>query len=203
MALKENEKLQRFADDVLRQANAERDEILGETQQQYEQLLKEGAEQIRKEADRLIETETKELRRKSNLQLSQQTMQERKELLLYRESLIQSLLDNVTERITAFTTSDEYRDYLIRLCMLVLSERDAVFTLYLSQRDMKYKDDLLNAVKERKPAGKISDILPERSIRLGGIRFWSEGSGMLINETIDENLARKQKDFVRLIGPVS
>lgn len=204
MALKENEKLQRFADEVFSQADVERNQILKETQEQHEKLLEEGTRKIREEAKAYLAGEIKELRRKNSQQLSKHTMQLRKDLLLYRENLIQNISEKVTERICAFTQSSEYKDYLIKLCINVLRSQEADFVLYLSENDMKYKADILGAVSNNSDlVGRVTDILPEKNIKLGGIRFWSVSKGILINETIDENLEHQREYFIKLIGPVS
>lgn len=204
MPYSDNEKLRRFADEVIAMAEAERKQIESETEKKYEQLLAEGKRKIRDDTLDYLAREINNLRQKSGQSLSQHTLQKRKELLLYRENIIKTVSDKVLTRLADFVRSPDYRTFLVRLCVNVLKNQNHAFILYLSEADMQYKSDLLSAVEAHPELKeKVIDILPEKNIRLGGIRFLSASGRILINETIDERFKLQHDHLIELIEPVS
>lgn len=204
MPYSDNEKLRRFADEVLGLAEAERRRIESETEAKYEQLLAEGKKKIREETLDYLTREIGKIRQKSGQALSQHTLQKRKELLLYRENILKTVSDKVLAKLGEFVQSPDYKAFLVTLCVKVLKEQDTAFVLYLSESDMQYKEELLSAVSAcPELKGKVLDILPEKNIRLGGIRFLSGSGRVLINETLDERFRAEHEHLVRLIHPLS
>ena len=203
MPYSENEKLQRFADEVISMAETERKRIVSEKEIRYKDLMAAGKEKIRNDALDYLAREINSLRQKSGQHLSQHSLKKQKELQLYREKIQKTVAEKLHARLDSFVKSPDYKVFLIDLCINILKKQNLSFVLYLSEGDMQYKKDLLSAVAAHPDLKeKIIDILPEKSICFGGIRFLSDSGRILINETLDERLKRQHEHLIKLVKPV-
>ncbi|MBQ8509779.1 MAG: hypothetical protein IJ493_07730 [Clostridia bacterium] len=212
MSIQDEAKLRRFADEALGEAEAIASKIDAEVDAERRRRLEEGEKRILSEAYDHIQTELKNIRRQNSQELSRCTMEERRKLLLYREEIMRQVFDRVRERILDFTSTDAYRDYLVKLCVDVLRRQSLSFTIYLSPRDMTCKyaileglDNLLDEKLEvgTTEAAPVYSVLPDKNIKLGGARFHSVSGGILINATLDDNLLRQREVFSQMLGPVT
>lgn len=212
MSIRDEEKLRRFAEESLGEAEATAAKINAEVDSEEARRLTEGEHKILQAAYEHIQTELKSIRRENSQILSREIMETRRELLLYREELMHRVFDKAREKITEFVASDGYKDYLVKLCQNVLRRQSASFTLYMSPRDLMYKYDVLegldNLLDEKLEMGTteaapVYSVMPDKSIKLGGVLFYSAARGISINATFDENLAHQKEFFTGLLGPVS
>ena len=200
MSIRDEEKLRLFTDEALGSAEDTADRINKETNDEESRLLAEGEHKILTEAYEKIQSELKNIRRDNSRELSRETMIKRRELLLYREEIMQNVFDAAREKIEQFTATN------------VLSKQSASFTLFLSPRDLRYKyaileglDNLLDEKLEMgtSEAAPVYSVTPDKNIKLGGIRFYSASRGISINATLDDDLARQKEFFTSLLGPVT
>ena len=212
MSIRDEEKLRRFTDESLGEAEATADKINAEVDAEEERRMDEGEHKILTEAYDRIQSELKSIRRDNSQILSREIMERRRELLLYREEIMHRVFDKAREKLIRFTESEGYRDYLVKLCVDVMRRQSASFTIFLSPRDLTYKyaileglDNLLDEKLEMgtTEAAPVFSVMPDKNIKLGGVRFYSAARGISINATLDESLARQKEFFTGLLGPVT
>lgn len=211
MSIRDEEKLRRFTDEALGEAEATAAKINTEVDAEEARRLNEGEQKILTEAYERIQSELKVIRRENSQAVSREIMETRRELLLYREQIMRRVFDKAREKIVRFTESDGYGEYLVKLCTGIISRQSASFTIFLSPRDLAHKyaileglDNLLDEKLEMgtTEAAPVFSVMPDKNIKLGGARFYSAARGISINATLDENLNRQREYFTELLGPV-
>ena len=210
MPVRDDEKLMRFVNEALGEAEEIAARIDSEVTAEEKKRLDEGEKKILTEAYELIQGELKNIRRENSQTLSREVMERRRELLLYREEIMKKVIDRAREKLTAFAGSDEYKNWLVRLCVSVLRKQSASFTIFLSPNDLRYKyailealDDLLDEKLETgsTDAAPVYSVTPDKNIKLGGARFYSAAHGISIDATLDDGLNSERAHFNSLLGP--
>lgn len=209
MSVRDEEKILRFVGEVLGEAENIAKRIDNEVSAEEQKQLCEGEKKILTENYERIQSEKKNIRRENSQILSREIMEKRRELLLYREEIMQKVIDRAREKLTQFTKTPEYKDWLIDLCVDVLRNRSASFTIYLSPNDLQYKykilealDDLLDEKLESgsNDTAPVYSVTPDKNIKLGGARFYSAARGISIDATLDDGLNAEKAHFNSLIG---
>ena len=210
MPLTDNEKLMRFSDEVMSEADAEAAEILARVRSKYESSMEQGKLKIDSEVAVFLDNEMKKVRRASAQQITIANTKARGEILRFQEKLLSDISAEVKNRLDAFAHSEEYKDYLINLCRDVLAEQTVSFAIHLSENDAnKYKYDILRTLDDYQAAhasfteysAPVYSVIPDKTIKIGGAKFISVEGGIFIDETLDENLNRQHERFAELVVP--
>lgn len=209
MSVRDEEKLMRFVNEALGEAEEIAARIDSEVSAEEKKCLDEGEKKILTEVYERIQSEMKKIRRENSQTLSREIMEKRRELLLYREEIMKNVLDRARVKLIDFAASPEYRDWLVKLCVGVLRKQSASFTIFLSPNDLQYKysilealDDLLDEKLETGTtyAAPVYSVTPDKNIKIGGARFYSAAHGISIDATLDDGLNAEKSHFNTLLG---
>ena len=209
MSVRDEEKLMRFVNEALGEAEEIAARIDSEVSAEEKKSLDEGEKKILTEVYERIQSEMKKIRRENSQTLSREIMEKRRELLLYREEIMKNVLDRARVKLIDFAAGTEYRDWLVKLCVGVLRKQSASFTIFLSPNDLQYKysilealDDLLDEKFETGTtyAAPVYSVTPDKNIKIGGARFYSAAHGISIDATLDDGLNAEKSHFNTLLG---
>ena len=209
MPIRDEEKLMRFVNEALGEAEEIAGRIDSEVTAEEKKRLDEGEHKILTEVYERIQSEMKRIRRENSQALSREIMETRRELLLYREEIMKKVLDRAREKLTEFVSGESYKDWLVKLCVGVLRKQSASFTIFLSQNDLQYKyailealDDLLDEKLETgtTDTAPVYSVMPDKNIKIGGARFYSAAHGISIDATLDDGLSSEKAHFNSLLG---
>lgn len=210
MSVRDEEKLMRFVNEALGEAEEIASRIEAEVSAEESKRLEEGERKILAEAYAHIQSELKNIRRENSQTLSRKIIESRRELLLYREQIMGKVFDMTREKLVGFTAGESYRNWLVQLCVDVLRKQSASFTIYLSPKDMQYKYNILEALDAlldekleygTSDAAPVYSVTPDKNIKLGGARFYSSARGISIDATLDDGLNAERSHFNSLLGP--
>ncbi len=209
MPVRDEEKLIRFVNEVLSEAESIAERIDSEVSSEEKMRLDDGEKKILTESYERIQREMKTIRRENSQTLSREIMIKRRELLLYREEIMKKVIDRAREKLTAFAEGAEYKDWLVKLCVDLLRKQSASFTIFLSPNDLKYKysilealDDLLDEKLETNSTdtAPVYSVMPDKNIKLGGVRLYSAAHGISIDATLDDGLDAERSHFNLMLG---
>lgn len=201
MALGNKRKLDEFADAVLADANARAEKIRSETREKEEAMLKVGKEKISAELTAAAEAELKELMAENSRALSELDRDIRKRSYSLREKACDEIMLSVRERLEEYSQGSEYREFLCKKCVDILSNQNRCFTVYLAPKDMSYSLDILKALSQKPDAAaKLVGIESDEGIVLGGVKFVGSEKSILIDLTLDTALEGKRGYLSTLIG---
>lgn len=207
MAIKTNEKLMRFADQVMVEANASANSIKEATKKERDELLERGDEALLSEAYKLIQSEVSKIQSKASQELSMFTVELRRTLLLEQENVVKEVQKGVREKMVAFTKSEEYLDYMASLIKKAKSYYGNNISIHVKPSDVTRFADL--ADDETKAHLGLTDcnfdFIADETIKIGGAIFRSPLSQnkFTINETFDEKLNLSRAEIIKELGPVS
>lgn len=210
MSVRDEEKLMRFVNEALGEAEEIAARIDAEVSAEETRRLEEGEHKILTEAYEHIQSELKNIRRENSQTISREIMEKRRELLLYREQIMGKVFDLTREKLAEFAAGDTYCKWLVKLCVDVLRKQSASFTIFLSPKDMQYKYNILEALDAlldekleygTSDAAPVYSVTPDKNIRLGGARFYSSAHGISIDATLDDGLNAERSHFNSLLGP--
>lgn len=201
MALGDKKKLDRFADAVLADATARAEKIRSETREKEEAMLKVGKEKISEELTVAAEAELRELMAENSRALSELDRDIRRRSYLLREQACNETMREVASRLEEYSQCSEYREFLCKKCVDVLSMQSCCFTVYLAPKDMSYSLDILKALSQKPDAAaKLVGIESDESIVLGGAKFVGSEKSILIDMTLDTALESRRGYLSTLVA---
>ena len=120
-------------------------------------------------------------------ELSAQTQQARKELLLFRAQLAEELFATVEQQLQAFAQGPDYKAWLTaRLKKYAQLSAEKELTLYLHKQDLPLAEELAAQLHQ-------SNVQETTDIQIGGFKI-SDGH-RLFDETLDAGLALEKEKF--------
>ena len=193
------EKLSRLSAMVMRNANAERERLMKETEGKYKSIISEKEDEYLKEAYETIQKSKSECEKMSGEELLHAEMDSKKKVLLKREEIINSVMDTVKERLCDFTHSDDYGDWLVKKAQQAAQEAgEGGKVIYVSEDDMRYLDKL-------KSIDADSQIRVESAADrgfLGGVRVYNSDRRISVDYSFKELLSDEKQSFLRCSGLV-
>ena len=183
------EKLERFEQAVMSQAQAKSQEILGEMDaiKQEQIALTENA--ALSAAYEMIQGEVSGITTDSARELSQMRLKQKQEYLAKRTGYEASVFDVVKKRLLQYTASDAYAQYLQSAAKRLASDYKAQnVTLVLRNADKTYEATV------RGGYAAPCNVVFSDEITIGGILLRDEHNGFVVDLTLDTRLA-DQRDW--------
>jgi vacuolar-type H+-ATPase subunit E/Vma4 len=201
MANRDNEKLKRFSEALLADAQRRADSMLAKSKQSADELVSSAKADADERLRMYFDSESIRLKNELDSACGACRREWRNKISELRESMTQKLMLDLAFKMQDYTHTSEYRDYLCRVCERVLSAHKINFTVYLSGDDMQYSLDILKALsKSPEAAAALDGIECDSQIKLGGVRFVSGEKGIALDLTFDRALEDQREKYTALIG---
>lgn len=143
----------------------------------------------RKAADDYTKAKSAEIKRETGRRISENAAECRKKVFERRNEIAQKTLGAVSEKLKAFTSSEEYKDFLLGSAKSILEAFECSnVTLLLSPEDMKYAPLLCESFSG-------VSVSEDSTIRIGGVKGINSIVTLLIDDTLDSRLASQKKWF--------
>lgn len=179
-----------FKDSVLSLAEAQSMEIIAEAGRKRARELDDAQ---RHAANAEYEVVKEQYRQERNKEFTSVAAGVRRELLAYREELVDGMFKKVEERLVAFRQSEGYTPWAVKALLRHkgLVETGASLTVYLRSGDEALKEALSKEIEGL-------SFETDGDIRLGGIKI-SDGH-RLFDETLDGRLREEKERFYETSG---
>lgn len=109
-----DKKFEKFSKIILSQASEKRDEILADYEKEKISELQEFEEKCKKDYEKQSETEILNAKKECSREIAQVITERKKEIFAYRESLIDSVFEEVDKKFSEFKKSEDYFKYLVK-----------------------------------------------------------------------------------------
>lgn len=185
MEEKQQKKLDSFVRAINRDIDVQIEDMRLAAKKQGEQLCSEHIAAAQAEAEERIRRALEDSEAAFRRQLAQTELDCRRAVLAHRESLITELFDSIRARLTAYTASDAYPDYL---CALLRGESLSGAVLHLCKRDMVHRTELQSL------AGGC-EITADPAISLGGLAIYYPQEQKIIDKTLDTAFDEQRRAF--------
>lgn len=185
MEITEQEKLDRFNTAVNKRVDIQIDEIMKSAEKEKKAVLEEAENKALTDSENLIQTEIKKIESKYKSKYAQVEQDNKRNVLIHRNELVEKIFSNVEKKILDFKNSDKYEQYLVNC--IKNADIDDTTEILINNNDMKYKDVLI------KTLGRHCSFKEDNSIEMGGMLIVN-GSD-LTDKTLDTTLLEERKKF--------
>lgn len=110
----------------------------------------------------------------------------KRDMIAYREQLLQNIIEEVKTKISAYVKTSQYGEAMMKKIQSLMTKYPKQLTIGIAPHD----DVLANLLRDQKSMIKI-----DPSIELGGIIGYVENQGVTIDESLDLKLKRKTQWF--------
>ena len=174
-----------FFDAVNAQVEAETNAIIRDSEEEKKKIVKKANDTFTKRAYDDVKDNAKKSSGKYALLANKAEFEAHKEILRYRNSLVDKLFSEVEDKLSKFRKTDEYKDFLEK--SLENERKSDNMIVYLMSDDMKYKDTL----------SKIADVefKVDTSIKHGGLSVCYPDELIIIDKTFDTLLSDEKRNF--------
>lgn len=190
----DKQKLLRFQEAILEDAD-EKIARMNQNVSKYEQReLNNEKQQKLEEIFTYMQNHVRHLKSEFSYKLTKKSLEFKKEILSFRNELIEKVMQQSENEILNFVNSDKYKDYLLGKVKQVFDEFDFNKTkIKLRREDLKFKEDILNFEN-------VSEVLVDDHNKLGGFTLIDTQSGIMIDKTISTILNNQRQHFLKTSG---
>lgn len=189
------EKLEKLSATVLRDAHSAREEIMEQTQREYDERLDKKETELLETAYSAIQKNIRSIKKDANERVLHAELDARKQLILKREEIIESVINEAKAGLVKFTESAEYENWLFEKTQTAAAETGkGRRTVYLSRSDMRFRERIEKAAED------ITVCELEDRGLTGGVRVVNEDRKVICDYTLKSLLAEQKQKFLNESG---
>lgn len=199
MSIREDEKLSKFLLAINEFAENQRSKILDEVEEHNRSEMKKAEHDVLTESYILIQNKFSEMKSDVRRKISDAESEERHALIKERTEIENKVFDEVKQKLTEFSCSEEYKELLCKDALKIkeslLCEADGNnVTVFVKPSDLKFADDLKSIF------GTNCEVSEDDSIKLGGLRVFSKKKSVIADMTFDSAIIDMHEWFAENSG---
>ncbi len=187
----DNQKLQKFVDAVNDEIEQKVNVLLNEAEEEKNAILENAKVKSKEATEKRLADSKKKCELKYVRDITQNEMQMKRDVLLYREKLTDELMEDVKLRLVEFMSNIDYVDYLVKLMLTSNISDNSV--IYLSSEDIKYSAKLNKAIKADNITFEV-----DSNIKIGGLSIYNKEKETIVNKTFDLLLEEQKQKFINM-----
>lgn len=191
-----NDKLERFKQLVLDDAEAERNALLRDVEQHRAERLSEARQEICQRIDAETARRASAIRAEAGREISRTMMEHKRIVATRREEIGREVFGAVREKLLAFTKSEKYLPHLKKLYVEAFSALGNPYdgVIFLRKEDMDYQRQLAACLPGRHVT------FQEGSFTLGGLIVDCHSRLLRADQSYDTALSDLEGHFAELFG---
>ena len=193
--LNQEERAAKFFDAITKDAEERHEEMTRKTRETVESGLEKAKTKAHSQAQAKIERERMLKEQEFNRTVANERTQQRARLTDKRGAITDEVFGDAREKLTAFTESDGYADFLKKSAAGfagVFPQGDV--TVYVRSGDMRFADDI------KKAFGRDCKVESSDEITIGGCRAGVAGGSTVADDTLDTRLEAQREWFLENSG---
>lgn len=190
----QDEKLAKFRKAVFAEADKQAAQILADIGKHRQEELDKTKDEALELHFRSMQKQLNQIKQDCKRDVSKADLAAKRELLTRREELCGQVFAHVRERLREFTSSAEYKSYLLDKIAAAFKScpaKDSV--LYLTASDLHFQKDLQSRL------GFEISVQEMDNDKIGGFLLKNEPLGIAVDETLD-SLLESQRDYFSSIS---
>lgn len=180
-------------DEIERTAKAEEEAILDEVKVLEEEAYQSMQIEAKKDADLRLKQELDDIQSQASVEISESHIERTKKLTQKRDEYVSDVFNSARKKLVEFTTTDEYKDFMLKKAKKVSDTFKEDFILYVKANDM-------NLVSDLKKIDHVIDVKESTDIMIGGLIGENPNSLLVIDETLDFALKNQKEWFYQNSG---
>ena len=193
--LNQEERAAKFFDAITKDAEERHEEMTRKTRETVESGLEKAKTKAHSQAQAKIERERMLKEQEFNRTVANERTQQRARLTDKRGAITDEVFGDAREKLTAFTESDGYADFLKKSAAgfaAVFPQGDV--TVHVRPGDMRFADDI------KKAFGRDCKVESSDEITIGGCRAGVVGGSTVADDTLDTRLEAQREWFLENSG---
>ena len=193
--LNQEERAAKFFDAITKDAEERHEEMTRKTRETVESGLEKAKTKAHSQAQAKIERERMLKEQEFNRTVANERTQQRARLTDKRGAITDEVFGDAREKLTAFTESDGYADFLKKSAAgfaAVFPQGDV--TVCVRPGDMRFADDI------KKAFGRDCKVESSDEITIGGCRAGVVGGSTVADDTLDTRLEAQREWFLENSG---
>lgn len=193
--LNQEERAAKFFDAITKDAEERHEEMTRKTRETVESGLEKAKTKAHSQAQAKIERERMLKEQEFNRTVANERTQQRARLTDKRGAITDEVFGDAREKLTAFTESDGYADFLKKSAAgfaAVFPQGDVI--VYVRPGDMRFADDI------KKAFGRDCKVESSDEITIGGCRAGVVGGSTVADDTLDTRLEAQREWFLENSG---
>lgn len=190
--LNQNDKFERFADVINKNAKNQCKIIEEQMLQIQDQEIQKLKARIDKEFSDKLSYELGKMKAQSNHDFSEKSSVTRKYLIGYRKQITDKVFAKAEAELEAFTKSKQYSEFLTKSLARVSDGLSEDFIAYVSEKDVKLVSQLA------KDFAFVKDVKASDEIKIGGIIAKNINETVVINDSLEERMLQQQDWFAAM-----
>lgn len=193
--LNQEERAAKFFDAITKDAEERHEEMTRKTRETVESGLEKAKTKAHSQAQAKIERERMLKEQEFNRTVANERTQQRARLTDKRGAITDEVFGDAREKLTAFTESDGYADFLKKSAAgfaAVFPQGDVA--VYVCPGDMRFAEDIKNAF------GRDCKVESSDEITIGGCRAGVAGGSTVADDTLDTRLEAQREWFLENSG---
>lgn len=184
------QQLSLFLDSINEAAKKSTEKIMNEADEFKSAELEKAKKAAQAAAWDYIKTESEKLKAQVNRKVSESNHSLRRQLAEKRIEISESVFRSVTERLSAFTDTDDYKAFLLRSVEKMADYfKENEFILFVREKDLIYKDILIASKKT------LIRVEADDEILLGGCKGRCGSGRAELDDTLDTRLEDEKQWF--------
>ncbi len=190
------DKINLFSKIIYDKLNEEKEEKLKQFNQEAQTRIESEKENIEKNRKNLQRELMKKSNTKANEIIAKEKLNKQREILSLKDKLVKSTLDEIKEKLFTYVSSEDYKDYFIKLLQNTLSEVEEgrYFIILLERDNERFKSEIEEVIK--KYNDKSIEIKISQDDFIGGI-ILKDFEGKF---KVDNSLYSKLEESKEIIG---
>ena len=193
--LNQEERAAKFFDAITKDAEERHEEMTRKTRETVESGLEKAKTKAHSQAQAKIERERMLKEQEFNRTVANERTQQRARLTDKRGAITDEVFGDAREKLTAFTESDGYADFLKKSAAgFAAAFPQGDVTVCVRPGDMRFADDIKNAF------GRDCKVESSDEITIGGCRAGVAGGSTVADDTLDTRLEAQREWFLENSG---
>ncbi len=192
--MEQSAKVDRFVEAIIKESEKKRQLIEQETQQIIKDEISKCEAELRRESYNYIQKRAAAIREDVGREIANRQLESRKELLLRRTEMMEEIFVRVKLRLSAFTQTPEYTQFLLRSMEKLRDTISGGIILYVRPADVKILSEIAGSL--------LSDykIEEDSSISIGGVKASDMDKKIFADDTLDIRIHSQREWFMANSG---
>ncbi len=190
----DNEKLQRFEQSVLMEAEKKIQEIQAETEKMKENELENTRQKEYDKMFSVMQEQVHQLQLKYRQEVTKVELDGKRELLEFRNQLTEKIFQEAEEKLQKFTDTKEYQSFLLTSIQTAAeSFTGQPMIISIQEKDLPLTEKICELVP-------TATAQADPANQLGGFKLIQPEKNVLQDETFANDLDKQRQEFYRTCG---
>ncbi len=190
----QNAKIDRFVEAIMKESEKKRELIELETQKIINDEIAKCESQLKRESYAFMQKRSAAIREDIGREIASRQLEGRKALFGRRAEITDDIFSKAALRLSAFTQTPEYKDFLLRSAKKISELFKDGIILYVRPADTRLAEKAAESV--------FSDfeIKEDASIKIGGLKASDKDKKIIADDTLDVRLLSQRDWFAENSG---